>query len=220
MSRTIALAGDPHVGVYSRTFEDIAFVPPGTPQEYCDALREDLGVDLVTTTIQGSAIIGSLLAGNSRGVVVSGLIAGDERTALEDYREVLLLESSMNAAGNVILANDSFAAVHPDMPQEAAEEVGLCLGVPVIRLTLGGIKTVGMAGYATNRGVLVHPRAGEREIALLERVTDLPVGLGSVNMGSGLIGTGLVANSKGYIAGSMTTGFELGRIEEVFGFLE
>jgi translation initiation factor 6 len=34
------------------------------------------------------------------------------------------------------------------------------------------------------------------------------------------VGTGLLANSKGYVAGSVTTGFELGRIEEVFGFLE
>ena len=92
--------------------------------------------------------------------------------------------------------------------------------MPVIRLSLGGIKTVGMAGHATNKGILVHPRANDTEIAALERVVDLPIGLGSVNMGTGLVGTGLLANSKGYIAGSATTGFELGRIEEVFGFLE
>jgi translation initiation factor 6 len=77
-----------------------------------------------------------------------------------------------------------------------------------------------MAGFATNRGILVHPRANDTEIASIERVVDLPVGLGSVNMGSGLVGTGLLANSKGYLAGSATTGIELGRIEEVLGFLE
>jgi len=77
-----------------------------------------------------------------------------------------------------------------------------------------------MAGYATNQGILVHPRTTEAEIAALEKVVALPVGLGSVNMGSGLVGTGVLANSKGYIAGSFTSGFELGRIEEVFGFLE
>lgn len=126
----------------------------------------------------------------------------------------------MNAAGNVILANDHVAAVHPDMEIDVAEEIGSFLSVPVVRLSLGGIKTVGMAGYATNKGILVHPRAKETEIAALERVVDLPIGLGSVNMGTGLVGTGLLANSKGYIAGSFTSGFELGRIEEVLGFLE
>ena len=220
MTGTIDLTGDPNIGVYARVFEDIAVVYPGAPEEFIEALTRELDVDIVTTFIQGSSIIGSLVAGNSQGLVVSGLAADDELATLREYRDVLLLEGSMNAAGNVILANDYVAAVHPDMEIDVAEEIGSFLGVPVIRLSLGGIKTVGMAGYATNKGILVHPRANDTEIAALERVLDLPIGLGSVNMGSGLIGTGLLANSKGYIAGSVTSGFELGRIEEVFGFLE
>jgi translation initiation factor 6 len=174
----------------------------------------------VRTTIQGSAIVGSLVAGNSRAVVVSGLATPDEVRALEDYREVYRLEGAMNAAGNVILANDRFAAVHPEMEPDVIEEVGSHLGVEVTRLTLGGVKTVGMAGYATNRGVLVHARATPREISRLETATDLPIGTGSVNMGSGLVGTGMLANSHGYIAGVETSGFELGRIADVFGFVE
>ena len=220
MTGTIDLLGDPNIGVYARVFEDIAIVDPRVPGEFTEALGRELSVDVVITTIQGSGIIGSLVAGNSRGLVVSGLAAADELAVLAEHREVLLLEGSMNAAGNVILANDYVAAVHPDMDVGVAEEIGSFLGVPVIRLTLGGIKTVGMAGCATNKGILAHPRTNETEIATLERVVDLPIGLGSVNMGSGLVGTGLLANSKGYIAGSFTTGFELGRIEEVFGFLE
>lgn len=220
MTGTIDLAGDPNIGVYARVFEDIAIVYPGAPAEFTEALVRDLDVDIVTTTIQGSNIIGSLVAGNSQGLIVSGLADDDELAGLGDYRDIMLLEGSMNAAGNVILANDYVAAVHPDMSIDIAEEIGSFLGVPVIRLSLGGIKTVGMAGHATNKGILVHPRANDTEIAALERVVDLPIGLGSVNMGTGLVGTGLLANSKGYIAGSATTGFELGRIEEVFGFLE
>lgn len=220
MTGTIDLAGDPNIGVYARVFEDIAIVYPGAPAEFTEALVRDLDVDIVTTTIQGSNIIGSLVAGNSQGLIVSGLADDDELAVLGDYRDIMLLEGSMNAAGNVILANDYVAAVHPDMSIDIAEEIGSFLGVPVIRLSLGGIKTVGMAGHATNKGILVHPRANDTEIAALERVVDLPIGLGSVNMGTGLVGTGLLANSKGYIVGSATTGFELGRIEEVFGFLE
>ena len=220
MTGTIDLAGDPNIGVYARVFEDIAIVYPGAPAEFTEALVRDLDVDIVTTTIQGSNIIGSLVAGNSQGLIVSGLADDDELAVLGDYRDIMLLEGSMNAAGNVILANDYVAAVHPDMSIDIAEEIGSFLGVPVIRLSLGGIKTVGMAGHATNKGILVHPRANDTEIAALERVVDLPIGLGSVNMGTGLVGTGLLANSKGYIAGSATTGFELGRIEEGFGCLE
>ncbi|MFA7562178.1 MAG: translation initiation factor IF-6 [Methanoculleus sp.] len=220
MTGTIDLTGDPHIGVYTRAFEDIAIVYPGAPEEFTAALARELDLEIVSTFIQGSRIIGSLVAGNSRGLVVSGLAADEELAVLSEYRDIFLLEGAMNAAGNVILANDHVAAVHPDMPINVAEEIGSFLAVPVVRLSLGGIKTVGMAGFATNKGILVHPRANDTEIANLERVVDLPIGLGSVNMGSGLVGTGLLANSKGYLAGSATTGFELGRIEEVFGYLE
>ncbi|MFY9195290.1 MAG: translation initiation factor IF-6 [Methanoculleus sp.] len=220
MTGTIDLSGDPNIGVYARVFEDVAIVHPEMPEEFTDALAEELDVDIVATPIQESTIIGSLVAGNSQGLVVSSLVTPDELAILEEYRDVLLLEGSINAAGNVILANDYVAAIHPDMAIDVVEEIGSFLSVPVVRLSLGGIKTIGMAGCATNTGILVHPRANETEIAALERVVDLPIGIGSVNMGSGLIGTGLLANSKGYVAGSFTSGFELGRIEEVFGFLE
>ena len=130
------------------------------------------------------------------------------------------LEHTMNAAGNVILANDSFAAVHPDMPSDAMKAIGNVLGVPVAKLMFGGIKTIGMAAVATNKGIIVHPRRTRAEITRLEELVDIPVGTGSVNMGSGLVGTGLLVNGSGYLAGLATSGFELGRIEDVFGFLE
>jgi translation initiation factor 6 len=220
MERTITFAGDPNIGVFARVLGDIAIVPPESTEEFKTAIRDALGVTLVETTIQGSAIIGSLVAGNSRGIVVSGLATEEEIDLLAQYREVLLLSESMNAAGNVIMANDTFAAVHEDMPTELSQAIGEFLGVEVIHLTLGGVKTVGMAGVATNKGVIVHPRATERQIAILEEVAKVPVGTGSINMGGALVGTGLLVNEKGYLAGNATSGFELGRIEDVFGFLE
>jgi translation initiation factor 6 len=220
MERTITFAGDPNIGVFARVLGDIAIVPPESTEEFKTAVREVLQVKLVEITIQGSAIIGSLVAGNSRGIVVSGLATEEEIDVLAQYREVLLLNESMNAAGNVIMANDTFAAVHEDMPTDLAKAIGEFLDVEVIHLTLGGVKTVGMAGVATNKGVIVHPRATERQIAVLEEVAKVPVGTGSINMGGALVGTGLLVNEKGYLAGNATSGFELGRIEDVFGFLE
>jgi translation initiation factor 6 len=220
MERTITLSGDPNIGVFSRVLGTIAIIPPDAPEDYKQALAMALNVELVETTIQGSAIIGSLVAGNNRGIVMSGLATEDEIATLEAYRKVLLLKESMNAAGNVIMANDTFAAVHEDMPSDLAHEIGEFLEVEVIHLTLGGVKTVGMAGVATNKGIIVHPRATAHQIARLEEVAKIPVGTGTINMGSGLVGTGLLVNESGYIAGNATSGFELGRIEDIFGFLE
>ena len=220
MERTVSFAGDPNIGVFVRVFEDLAVIPPETPEDLRESLRQALSVDLLETTIQGSPIIGSLLSGNSRAFVVSGLATEEECEILARHRDIVRLTHTMNAAGNVILANDSFAAVHPDMPSDTTKEIGDALQVPVVKITLGGIKTIGMAGVASNKGIIVHPRSSRAEIQRLEEVVDVPVGTGSVNMGTGLVGTGLLVNSHGYLAGLATSGFELGRVEDVFGFLE
>jgi translation initiation factor 6 len=220
MSGTIDYAGDPHVGVFSRVINDIAIVPPEAPEAFVAALRENLEVDTVITTLQDCSLIGPLLTGNKQGMVVSGLITERERKILGDYGELFLMSGPATASGNMILATDTFAAVHPDMDVHLAEEIEEFLKVKVLKLTLGGIKTVGMAAAATNRGILVHPRTTSQELEQLEAASGLPVGRGSVNLGSGLIGTGLVVNTNGYLAGFQTSGFELGRIEEVFGFME
>ena len=220
MEHTITFDGDPNIGVFARVLGDVVIIPPASPGDFKAAVREALDAEVIETTIQGSAIIGSLVAGNSRGAVVSGLATDQEIDRLTEYREVLLLNESMNAAGNVIMANDSFVAVHPDMPADMGKAIAEFLGCELVFLTLGGVKTVGMAGVATNKGVIVHPGATAQELSRLETVAKIPVGTGTINMGSSLIGTGLLVNEKGYIAGNATSGFELGRVEDVFGFLE
>ena len=218
MPETIDFTGNEHIGVFTRAFEDIAVVPTEAPEDYIRNVGEALGVDVVCTTVQGSSIIGSLLVGNSNGMIVSSLASSEEIAVLEEYRDVMRLGQPMNAAGNVILANDKFAVLHPKMPDNIAERIGDFLNVPVVRMAIGGYPTVGMAAVATNNGILVNPSTSIDEINYLEENSGLSVGTGSVNMGSALVGSGLVANSKGYLAGTATSGYELGRIEEVFGF--
>lgn len=222
MDPTLSLTGDPNIGVFSRVFEDLAFVPKEAPKEFKDKIAEAMDVDVIETFIQGSSVIGLLLNGNSRGFVTSGLIHDSELSVLQDYGDVLLLGEEMNAAGNVILTNDSFAVVHPDMSSEMQKMVGEFLKVKIIPMSFAGMGTVGMTCACTNSGILLPARSAPDEIEELERnlpSDDFAVGTGSVNMGSNLIGTGLLVNSKGYLAGNITTGFELGRIEDVFGFL-
>ena len=54
MERTTNFAGDPNIGVFTRVAGDIAVIPPEATDEFRDALRAALSVELVETTIQGS----------------------------------------------------------------------------------------------------------------------------------------------------------------------
>jgi len=217
--KRLKIAGSPLLGVFARCTEKIVLVPHEAEPEAIKALEEGLQVDAVRLLAGGSAVLGSLITANSSGFVITHHAGEEEIKSLREHGKVSRLPAKINAAGNVILANDSAALVHPGLSARACHAVAETLGVKVARGTIGGLKTVGMAAVATNKGLLVHPRISEAEIAVLEELFDLPVDVGTVNLGSPLVGSGVLANSRGYFAGDETSGPELGRIEDALGFL-
>jgi translation initiation factor 6 len=219
-ARRLKIGGSSLLGVFARCTEDVVLVPIEADPTAVQLLEEGLAATAVRVQAGGSSVLGSLVSANSKGFMLTQAATEAERKRLSEYGKTARLPGKMNAAGNVILANDTAALVHPGLSSRACETVARTLEVDVRRGTIGGLKTVGMAASATNRGILVHPRASPEEIAALEDLFSLPVDVGTVNFGSPLVGSGLLANSKGYMAGEETTGPELGRIEEALGFLE
>jgi translation initiation factor 6 len=217
--KRLKVAGSTLLGVFARATEKIVLVPPETREETIEALEEGLKVSSLRMAVAGSSVLGSLVCGNSNGFVLTSQADRDDLQKLSEYGRVTKLPGKINAAGNVILANDNAALAHPGLSKRACDAMSKTLGVKVVQGTIGGLKTVGMAAIATNKGILVHPRTSEVEIAMLEAVFDLPVDVGTVNFGSPLVGSGILANSNGYFAGDETSGPELGRIEDALGFL-
>jgi translation initiation factor 6 len=125
----------------------------------------------------------------------------------------------MTCLGNILCLNDKGAIVHPEAELVIVSRIEDALDVDVAHGTIGGIKTVGMAAAVTNKGGLLNPNASEWEIKKVKDVLKIDVLTGTVNFGNDMVGTGLVANSKGYIVGEGTTGFELGVIEDALGFV-
>lgn len=217
--KRIKIAGSSLLGVFARCTEKVVIVPQEVGEADRLALEDGLKVEAVRALAGIGSVLGSLVAANSNGFVVTHHAGNEVLKALREYGRVARLPARINAAGNVILVNDSAALVHPGLSSRACEAVEQTLGVKVEKGTIGGLKTVGMAGVATNKGLLLHPRVSEEEIAVLERLFELPVDVGTVNLGSPLVGSGVLANSRGYFAGEDTSGPELGRIEDALGFL-
>jgi len=210
--------GNPYVGVYAAVNEQLLVVGPEVPKRTARSMAEALEVRLVETTVAGAGVVGSLLAMNSSGAVVSGLVEAPELRRL-GLPKAAAIEDRLNAAGNNILCNDSGAVVHPGFEDNAIRAISDALAVPVERGTIAGIRTVGSAGIATNKGALCHPHAKEEEIEFLRRVLKVPVSPSTANYGTAQVGACLVANTRGAIIGSRTTPIELGRIEEGLGYL-
>ena len=219
MKRKLNISGSPVLGVFASCTDEFLFVPYDASPETVKELEESLGVTSCRTSVSGSSIVGSLMRGNNNGVIVAGFILEKELRAIRKHIKAARLTGELNAAGNLILANDTAALVHPDLSEKSIRIIQKSLGVEIKRGTLGGLKTVGMAGIATGKGVLVHPKSSASEIAAVEELFNLPVDIGTVNFGSPLVGSGLLANGKGYVKGEENKGPEISRIEDALGYL-
>jgi len=183
-------------------------------------MERALGVKTVTLSVGGSNIIGSVVAMNSHGAIVADFVDDTEIAVLEGLGlRVGRVAGKFNAAGNNILVNDAGAYVNPDFSKQAEKSVSEILGVPVERGTLAGLKTVGSAACVTSKGVLCHPKTTDDELDLLEKLFKVEADIGTVNHGAPFLGAGIVANRNGAIAGSVTTGPELNRIENALDLI-
>ncbi|MDY6865156.1 MAG: translation initiation factor IF-6 [Halobacteriota archaeon] len=220
MIRRFSFDGNPNLGIFASCTNELVLLPLYSKDKIVQEVKESLSADIAITTLIGdSSVLGSLACGNSSGMLVSPNISSGEMKKIEEYTKVSTFPGILNAVGNLVLANDSAALVHPKLSEKAVEVIKDTLKVDVYKGMIGGLKTVGVLGVVTNKGLLVHTRVKDSEISLLDDAFGLPVDVGTVNLGNPLVGSALIANDKGYVVGSETTGHELGRIEGALGFV-
>ncbi len=218
--RAVDFGGDPFLGVFAEATEEHLFVPPASPPAAIEAIEKALGVEATPLSIGGTRVVGTLLTANKNGIIVGDIATADEVKAIKKTGlNVHLLKGRHNAAGNLVLANDRAALVHPRLTQAQVQAVADTLGVEVEKGTVAGLYTVGSAAVVTNRGLLAHPKVDDDEIEQLQDLFKVEAGIGTVNYGSPMIGSGVVANSRGACFGTPSTGVEKGRVAEALGLI-
>lgn len=208
----LGFLGSASIGVYSLATETFAVVPPGTSEAKAKRLNECLHVKVLKTTIGKSVLIGALTSANSSGIVLPHYVTEEEVDAIRSHAaelNVAVMETKRTAYGNMVLANDKGAIADPRLKDKDLANITDALGVEVVSGEIAGLPYVGSLATATNLGVLAHPLLKEDEQRLLRDVFKVPVDVGTINCGIAYVGTGLIANSHGAIAGYVTTGPEL-----------
>ncbi|MCS5659059.1 MAG: translation initiation factor IF-6 [Dehalococcoidia bacterium] len=213
------LFNSPYAGVFCATNEVLTIVPPGIPNDDMEAISEALETTVEAITVGGSRVVGTLVAMNSQGLLVSNIVTSREIENLEklasDFNLRLgVISDRSNAIGNNFLVNDNGGFCNERLGSNTRELAQEVLGVEITPKSLNQMETLGMIGCATNKGGLCHPDIVSQERKLMEEILGVSIMEGTVNFGMPLVGAGVVASSKGAVCSRQSTGVELGRIEE------
>jgi translation initiation factor 6 len=186
-------------------------IPRMVPQQKAQEFADWLKTKLVYTSISGSVLIGALACANSNGMLLPQSVREEELTEIRKVFDgtITIMETKKTAYGNIVLASDKGAIADPRIKEDALKKIAETLGVEVLQTEIAGLPYVGSLATVTNKGVLAHPLLKDEERKILEQAFKVPVDVGTVNCGIPYVGTGLLANSHGAVAGSMTTGPEM-----------
>ncbi|MHA2074301.1 MAG: translation initiation factor IF-6 [Candidatus Hodarchaeales archaeon] len=206
--------GNIHIGVSLFSNEKIAFLPNATPNSLTDLIRRTLKVEITKVT---ESIIGSLVIGNSFGMVVSNVISSEVLSQLKTSNLPIFQAPEFFAFGNVVLANDHGGIISPIVPSSIREKISEILNIPLETKTIANSDLVGSLGFITNHGGIFTPLASEDEIMDFKSILHLKeVGIGSINKGSEFVASGIIGNTKGLLIGRETTGIEIMEISRCF----
>jgi translation initiation factor 6 len=216
------IVGSPCVGVYSLATDKMVIVPSFVLAEKAERFEQWLKVKLIHTSIGSSVLVGALACANSNGILLPSFARDAEVEAIKSVFKgnITVMETKKTAYGNIVLANDHGSLVDPGMKTPDINLVAETLGVEVVQGEIAGLPYVGSLAVATNKGVIAHPLLKDSERKVLEDVFKVPVDVGTVNCGIPYVGTGLIGNSYGGVAGSRTTGPETVIVENALGIVD
>ena len=186
-------------------------VPRGMAETKIHKLSKYLEVEALPASIADSRLIGSLVAMNSSGILVSRLTQHEELKELRDATglPVERLSTRYTSVGNLIAANDKGAIVSSVLPKSALVTVRDVLDVAVESIDIASHVQVGAMVTATNKGAIIHPEASETEISTVSDTLNVEVEMATVNRGVPFVASGVVTNSQNAVVGNNTTGPEL-----------
>lgn len=209
--------GDPNIGLYG--FATDKYCLMGLQQKVNKKIKSTLRVPLRVSSVMNTNFASLFIAGNSFGVVVPRILEMYELRQIKRlFDNIIVLATDYTAIGNLILLNDKGIVLSPLLRKHKGE-IKKFFGLPCEISKIAGTVVVGSAAFATNKGCLLHPKVRNAEKKIIEDTLQVTSDIGTVNFGSPFVKSGVIANSHGLIVSDACSGPELGRINEVLGFV-
>jgi translation initiation factor 6 len=209
----------PNIGIFLRANDRFLLAPKGIASTKSKMLAENLGVSPVYVSVEGTRLLGPLIAMNNKGMLVSRMVEDYEvkELASQTGLRVEKFASKFTAVGNLVAANDKGAVVSPILDHPAVSQIRDVLEVETHRLAIENYVQVGALIVATNSGAAVYPKLTEKDVEEVGSIFKVAAYPASVNAGIPFLTSGLVANSSNAIVGDLTTGPELMFLTKALG---
>ena len=208
----------PNVGIYAKCNDSFVFIPNGFATTKAENLREFLKTEYVFTSVANTRLIGVLMVANNNGILLPRNSLEEEVIHLKKSTglNVDILDTKHTALGNLICANDKGGVMSPLIPSEFVKKVEDILGIEVVRKRIAGYHQTGAMAVATSHGGIIHPSTEEEDIKSISQVLGVELEPATINGGSPYVASGILANNKSLVVGTLTNGPELVMLTKAF----
>lgn len=215
-----------YFGVYGCVIDRVFFLREGLGEKKLEVLREVFKVLIIEISIMKLRIVGIFVVGNFNVIIVFWYIWDVEferiKIVFNEFgidMDVVFFKSRFIVFGNFILINDKVVFVSKEFMREEVNVIGEILGVDEVeRGMIVSYCLVGSVGVVMNKGGFVYFEVIDEEFEWLSDFFGVDIYVGIVNMGVLFVGFCMLVNLYGVVVGYLMIGFEIVKIEEVFGF--
>jgi translation initiation factor 6 len=222
------ISGNSYIGVFCRLIGRVMLAPMEASDEFVELAEETLSVKVIRTFLAGTNLHGSLIAANDRGLIAPYFFDRSEiertmrSSGIDDISDltVELSDDPLTAWGNNLLLGERTAVANPDLTRDSKKRIGDVLDVEVVPMSIAEVNTVGSITVMNSKGLVVHPKATERELEELRSIFKREVAISTANFGSPYLGASVLANDHGALIGTRSSGVEMNRIENTLDLIE
>ncbi|MBE43659.1 MAG: translation initiation factor IF-6 [Thaumarchaeota archaeon] len=208
----------PNIGIFLKANDNFLFIPKGFADSKAEKLQSFLNVQCIRTSIAQTRLLGPLSVMNNNGILVPKITEDYEIQELKKATDMTVERTQMKptALGNLIVANDKAGLASPIVPKESLKQIQDVLGVPVEHMSIDTYHQMGALVVSTKLGAAVYPKTSEQEMNIIKESLEVDVEAVTVNGGVPFVASGVIANSKSVVVGTLTTGPELIMLSRVF----
>ena len=204
------------IGLFAKASDKYVIIPPNSPKKFEEKIKF-LDVEIIKTYIGESYLLGLYCVLNSKGIILPSFCTKNELEVFEslDLNIGILDDDRFCAIGNNIAANDHGAILNPHLPNKYIKLVEETLELKAKKLYLGKYSNPGFLVVPTNKGFVAYNDISQKNLDDLKQIFATSGSNSTVNLGSPIVGLGIIANSNHALIGQNSTGVESAKIAEI-----